>query len=69
MKTLNTKSEDENKELNEFQESNSELPMSEVLSAKDIRILGHERRRSNRKKVKVLNKFYPWDLSGGLFGI
>jgi len=51
-------------------EFSSELPLSEVLSAKDIQKLRHERRRETfRKSEKKVHSFKSWLMSGGLLGI
>jgi hypothetical protein len=58
------------KNENEFQESHSELTVSEVLSSRELQRMRHERRQSNlRKNNKTKDTYRSWDLSGGLLGI
>ena len=53
----------------EFQESNSELPLSEVLSAKELQKIRHERRkdtiRKNSKTKSGFNSAEIWANSWG----
>jgi hypothetical protein len=54
----------------DLSEQNPESPVSEVLSAKELEKLCHERRRDNvRKRSNTANHYDSWDLSGGLLGI
>jgi hypothetical protein len=58
------------KDLNEFHESNAELPISVALPAKSIHILRHEKRRElNGQRKKMFTKYIFRDLSDGLLGI
>jgi hypothetical protein len=72
-KTLNNKliamNKKEQPELGES-ESNAELPFSEVLSARELQKLSHERRREKfRKNGKTVREPDSWFISKGLLGI
>ncbi len=58
------------KEIHEFEESSSELTFSEVLSARELQKLSHERRREKfRKNGKTNREPDSWHISRGLLGI
>ena len=58
------------KKTNELTEGTSELTANELLSAKELQKIRHERKKCNfRKNKKATNNLGNLDLSGGLYGI
>jgi len=55
--------------LCEFQESTSELPISEVLSSKELQKLCHQKRQKNMSENRAIQNNGALDLSGGMLGI